>query len=46
MDVMSERNGELSFVIRLFREVLIKGGRLKVIVKLGLDESVKILRHP
>lgn len=43
---MSEGNGELSFVIRLLREVLIKGGRLKIIVKLGLDEVCKNFKTP
>lgn len=48
MDIMSEGHGELSFVIRLFQEVLIKGGRFKIIVKLGLDEVCKNFKtkHP
>lgn len=43
---MSEGKGELSFVIRLIWKVLIKGGWLKIIVKLGLDEDCKNFKTP
>lgn len=45
-NIMSEGKGELSFVIRVFWEVPIKGGWLKIIVKLGLHEVCKNFKTP